>query len=126
LIFRSIGVPDAVGEKTRMSAATYHLAKAAGLDVAADPNTSDASQRRLEDARRVIEAAIDSIAAGDLDEVIGGFGHRDNEWHATRLIRRLDPHSYGDAKACAAELIRMLQSFVVSHPFEDEAGRPFS
>lgn len=126
LIFRSIGVPDAVGEKNRISAAAYRLAKAAGLDVAADPNISDASQSRLEDARRVVEAAVELGEAGGLDEVIGGFGHRDDEWYATRLIQKLVVNSYEDAKACAAELIRMLNSFVESHPFEDETGRPFA
>lgn len=125
LVFRSLGVPDVVSADGRLAAAAQHLAVAAGLDVTQDPNVSDLSRVRLADAQRVVASAIELTQSGELDGALGNFGYRDDDWHATRLIRKLELDVYENGHACGVKLLELLRAFVGEHPFEDETGRPF-
>jgi hypothetical protein len=126
LIYRSLGVPDVIGDAFKLEAAAGRLAEAAGLDVTADPNASYQSQVRLEDATSVITRCCELLAAGELDGFIAGFGYRDDDWYTTHVVRRMDIHVYEQGQACARALLERVRSYVTSHPFEDDVGHPFS
>lgn len=126
LIYRSLGVPDIIDDGSKPRAAAHRLAEAAGLDVSVDPTRSQQSRIRLEDARSVIVGAGELIVAGELDGFVGAFGYHDEDWYVAQLIRRTDLHVYEQGLACARALLCNLRTYVASHPFEDDAGRPFS
>lgn len=73
----------------------------------------------------MVEAAAAAITGSQLDELIGGYRHGDDDRHALELVRTLDCDVYENALACATELLRLLTLFIEAHPFEDSAGRPF-
>jgi hypothetical protein len=125
LVCRSLGVPDVVRAENRLAAAAQHLAVAAGLDVAQDPNVSHQSQVRLADAQRVVTGAIELTQSGELDGLLGSFGYRDDDWYVNRLIRKLDLDVYENGRACAEKLLELLRAFIGEHPFEDQTGRSF-
>jgi hypothetical protein len=66
------------------------------------------------------------VVAGELDGFIGSFGYRDDDWYVALLIRRIDLHGYEQGQACARALLDCIRTYVASHPFEDEVGRPFA
>lgn len=125
LIYRCLGVPDMLTDDSRLRAAAQRLAEAAGLDVTVDPNVSHQSQVRLADAASVIARASDLVAAAELDGFIGNFGYRDDDWYASLITRRIDLHVYEQGQRCAQALLERLRTYITSHPFEDDAGRPF-
>lgn len=125
LIYRCLGVPDMLTDDSRLRAAAQRLAEAAGLDVSLDPNVSHQSQVRLADAASVIARANDLFAAAELDGFIGNFGYRDDDWYVSLITRRIDLHVYEQGQRCAQALLERLRTYITSHPFEDDVGRPF-
>lgn len=126
LIYRCLGVPDALADESKPQAAARRVAEAAGLDVTVDPNLSDQSQGRLADAASVIARARELVAAGELDGFIGNFGYRDDDWYTSLITRRIDLHVYEQGQRCAQALLECLRNYIASHPFEDDSGRPFA
>lgn len=125
LIYRCLGVPDMLTDDSKSAAAARRLAEAAGLDVTLDPNVSHQSQVRLADAASIVSRARELVAGGELDDFIGIFGYRDDDWYASLLTRRVDLHVYEQGQRAKA-LLESLGNYVTSHPFEDDSGRPFA
>ena len=126
LIYRCLGVPDMLTDESKPRAAARRLAEAGGLDVTVDPNVSHQAEVRLADAASVVARGCELVSAGELDAFIGGFDYRDDEWYASLITRRIGLHVYEQGQACARALLERLRSYVGTHPFEDNQGRPFS
>ncbi len=125
-IYRCLGVPDMIADQSKSAAAALLLARAAGLDVSADPNVSRLSKLSLYDASQIISRALELLAAGDLDAVVVRFDYRDDDWYVSQLTRHTKLEVYEQGEACARALLERLRTYVIAHPFEDGTGRPFS
>jgi hypothetical protein len=122
LIYRAIGVPDAITiDDNRDRAAIARLAQGAGFDVETLWTGGDALGTRL---ATLLAYAVTLAESGQLDGLVGGF--EAPERTTERLTREMPGFDLSDAEQLGAFLVRAIASFVQAHPFVDATGHYFA
>ena len=121
LVYRALGVPDVVVDPGhRREAAAWHLGRLASVPLS-DTDPAQASHF-IESLSALIDAVVDDVAAGHLDEVLGNYGFmRELSFWAdqTVLTHPIAAHP-DDLRHWSAVLFGCLLDFVASHPFGAE------
>ncbi len=122
LIYRAIGVPDAITiDDNRDRAAIARLAQGAGLDVETLWTGEDGLGARL----AILLAYVVTLAeSGQLDGLVGGF--EATERTTERLTGAMRGFDLSDAERLSAFLVAAIESFVQAHPFVDTTGHYFA
>jgi len=120
-LYRALRVPEVLADKAQLAAAAVRLYE---LTYGERPQPSEMASNdnvkaRLEDSQLVVEAVVAALVAGDLDPLLGGFGLREVDAEADRLVNRLDAHSGQTVVTVSRVLVRLLIEYVAAYPFID-------